>query len=189
MTTKRDVTAFERRFHAKLKALYDGHRREDGKVYTNAEIADKIKKSGSGVTVTEAYLSLLRNEKAPLPRIDVAAAIARAFGAPGNYFQDIEDDDVTPRLDADDVEGQLRALVIENPGAASQVELLLELHRAGIRDFAARGTQYSDAGRQAMIRLVRAATQLSDQERGAVVRVAEVMADSTSDKSPGDDAG
>jgi transcriptional regulator with XRE-family HTH domain len=179
MAVGKDVDHSGQGFHDRLNALFDQYVHSDGRRYTNAEITEKINTSATGVTVTEAYLSMLRHGKRPEPRLGVAKAIASAFGAPQTYF--LEDDAEPVGLpNEDDVEAQLRALVADNPAVAEQVDLLLTLRKAGVRNFRARGTMSDDHGLQSLIRLISAAVALSPKEREAVVQVAEVMAETPS---------
>ncbi|MEU6074698.1 hypothetical protein [Micromonospora sp. NPDC047074] len=154
--------------------MYDERRDADGRHYTNARVVQLINASGLA-TVTEAYMSNLRNGKGPEPRLNLVEAIARAFGVPTTYFLS------GPAGDSE-VEAQLRALVADNPALADQVELLLTMAHVGVTRIGARGTRFTDHGRRALTRLIQAAGKLSEPEVDAVLRVAEVMA---ADERPG----
>ncbi|MGP3923242.1 helix-turn-helix domain-containing protein [Streptomyces sp. 8N616] len=60
-----------------------------GAPYTNAHVAEEIS-SGTdaygGVTLTEQYLSMLRNAKRANPSPDVLRALAKFFGVPVGYL-------------------------------------------------------------------------------------------------------
>ncbi|WFB11005.1 helix-turn-helix transcriptional regulator [Streptomyces sp. LX-29] len=59
-----------------------------GAPYTNAHVADEISHSDEygGVSLTEQYLSMLRNGKRTNPSPDVLRALARFFAVPVGYL-------------------------------------------------------------------------------------------------------
>ncbi|WP_431976070.1 helix-turn-helix domain-containing protein [Micromonospora haikouensis] len=168
-------------FHEKLNRLFDEQLDPHRKQYTNAQIVARINAFG-GVTITESYLSLLRSGKRPEPRLSVVEAIAKAFGVSATYFLS------EPPTDAVSAEERLRQMVAEHPELAGQAELLLAFKSAGVTRVGARGAQFTDEGRRSFTRLVQTVGRLPENAVDAVLRVAEVMADTTSNPPKNDDA-
>src|SRR5690348_1018586 len=57
--------------------------------YTNAHVAEQISRKADefgGVTLTEQYLSMLRNAKRANPRPDILRALAKFFAVPVGYL-------------------------------------------------------------------------------------------------------
>ncbi|GAB3651333.1 helix-turn-helix domain-containing protein [Streptomyces sparsus] len=65
------------------------HMHPQGAPWTNARVAEEIgrrREEFGGVSVTEQYLSMLRNGKRANPSPDVLRALARFFGVPAGYL-------------------------------------------------------------------------------------------------------
>jgi len=84
----------------KLDRLFEDIRPDgpNGRKYTNAEVAEAIKRANPGLRCSGAYLSALRRGTKRNPSTDLLTALARFFGVPGSYFLD---DVTTAQTDAE----------------------------------------------------------------------------------------
>jgi transcriptional regulator with XRE-family HTH domain len=72
----------------RINALFDAHRRPDGRMWTNEEVATALKKAHPEIKVGGAYLSALRTGKRARPGIDLLGALADFFHVPLSAITD-----------------------------------------------------------------------------------------------------
>ncbi|WP_234799539.1 helix-turn-helix domain-containing protein [Mycobacteroides abscessus] len=88
-----------RTFADKLNKLMDVLATEDGRPMSASRFAEDFS-TKTGVRLSKAYLSELRNGIGAAPRLDLVEALARYFKVKPSYFVDAVDDDVNAaRLD------------------------------------------------------------------------------------------
>ncbi|MYW96026.1 hypothetical protein G3I59_36835 [Amycolatopsis rubida] len=74
-------------FAEALSFLYDRCKRENGKPYSDRDVAQVLKEAGAADS-SHSYLWMLRNGKKTDPRASVIGALARFFGVPAGFFLD-----------------------------------------------------------------------------------------------------
>ena len=72
----------------RINALFDAHRRPDGRMWTNEEVATALKKAHPDIKVGGAYLSALRTGKRTRPGIDLLGSLADFFQVPLSTITD-----------------------------------------------------------------------------------------------------
>ncbi|MCF2532418.1 helix-turn-helix domain-containing protein [Yinghuangia soli] len=106
--------------------------------YTNPEAAALINERAGEKLVSQSYLWQLRHGARDDPSLRRITAIARLFGVPVDYFSD---DELAARVDA-------------------QLELLVALRDAGVRDIALRASGLSDNALQSLALMADGARRL-----------------------------
>ncbi len=113
----------------RINYLFDTIRREDGKPYSNDEVAAEMEARGNGLTVSGAYLSLLRRGKRQNPTARHLEALAQFFSVDVAYFFD----NAASRQIADDI-ALLRSLA--DAGVQRIATRLGGLSSGSLRDIA-----------------------------------------------------
>ncbi|WP_051166262.1 hypothetical protein [Amycolatopsis orientalis] len=74
-------------FTEALRFLFDRCKRDDGKPYSDRDVAQALRAAGAADS-SYSYVSLLRNGKKTDPRASVVRALASFFGVPAGFFLD-----------------------------------------------------------------------------------------------------
>jgi transcriptional regulator with XRE-family HTH domain len=85
-----DAKSAEANLADRINTLFQSHRRPDGRMWTNDEVASGIKKANPDIKVGGAYLSALRTGKRARPAIDLLGALADFFRVPLSVLTDPE---------------------------------------------------------------------------------------------------
>ncbi|MGW0517766.1 helix-turn-helix domain-containing protein [Crossiella sp. NPDC003009] len=75
-------------FAEALNLLFDKRRRDDGRMFSNEDIAAAVRANGG--SITQSYIWMLRNGQRDDPKGSHIRALAEAFGVPAGYFMDAQ---------------------------------------------------------------------------------------------------
>lgn len=133
----------------KINRLFETIRRQDGKEFSNEQVAAAIS-AGGRTTISQSYIWQLRKATKTNPTLAHVQALATFFGVPVGYFTD---DDV-----ATEVAGKLKAL------EAQQQRVSEAMGRGEVRLMAMRAGELSPEGLQQVAGLLDVIYRLEQAE-------------------------
>jgi transcriptional regulator with XRE-family HTH domain len=110
-------------FAVRLAALFESHRRPDGREYSLREVADAINREAGERLGGITYISQLRSGESDNPTFKVIRGLARFFGVPPWYFFGTGDDgmdDAEAKATAAATDPRVRAIVLRSVGLSEQ---------------------------------------------------------------------